>query len=152
MFLTGRTQVVHIKQSFSDPLEVISGVIQGSVIGPLLFLLYIDDMITTTSRETKVSLFADDAKVYARNPKILQSDINAICQFLDKRQLQLAPEKCQQITISKSSDKQDFYIGNHIVPHSAVVKDLGVTVSENLRWKEHINSIKLKASRRCNTY
>ena len=148
-FLTGRKQVVWMKQSTSTPLEVISGVPQGSVIGPLLFLIYIDDVSKISSDNTKVSLFADDAKIYSTDPLSLQNGLNSMCRFFEKRQLQLAPEKCEQITISKTSNKTDFFIDNTKVQQSSSVKDLGVTISGDLRWAEHVNNIKSKALGRC---
>lgn len=128
---------------------MISGVPQGSVMGPLLFILFIDDLTETISKTTKISLFADDAKIYGTNPKTLQHDINSMCTFLDNRQLQIAPDKCEHLTLSKKKNKHHFFIRSKEVHSSTSVKDLGVTISKDLKWTEHINNIKLKAFRTC---
>ena len=148
-FLTGRKQVVTIKQSFSSPLEVKSGVPQGSVIGPLLFIIYFDDLSRISSAATKVSMYADDAKVYSINPLSLQNDLDAMCRFFNRRQLELAPDKCEHVTVSKSARKNDFFIDHNKVRQSSSVKDLGIIVAGNLRWSEHVNDIKSRAFRRC---
>ena len=148
-FLTGRSQIVTIKQSLSEPVEVKSGVPQGSVLGPLLFILFIDDLASVTSPSTKISLFADDAKVYATDQSTLQNDLNSICDFLQKRQLQLAPDKCEHLTICKSTTNHQFFMDNTQVRCSTSVKDLGIMISANLTWVEQVNNINLKAFRIC---
>ena len=66
-FLSDRKQHVSIKQSISESRDVLSGVPQGSVMGPLLFLMYIDDVSKLASANTSICLFADDTKVYSTN-------------------------------------------------------------------------------------
>ena len=148
-FLKDRTQHVRINNSFSDFLEVISGIPQGSVLGPLLFLLYMDDITKITSDETKVSLFADDAKFYSNNPNALQNTLNKAYDFFQTRQLSLAQEKCEHITFSKNKQDQDFRITNTIIKKCSLVKDLGVFISSDLKWESHVNNIKLRAFQRC---
>jgi hypothetical protein len=148
-FLLKRDQVVTIKQSCSKPLEVKSEVPQGSVIGPLLFILYIDDLSSIKSAETEVSMFADDAKLFSSNPHSLQNDLGNLCRFFKKRQLELAPHKCEQLTISKSAHENDFYIDSKKIRYSSIVKDLGVTMTERLQWREHVTNIKSMAFRKC---
>ena len=63
-FLHGRTQSVRVGTYYSDPCDVISRVPQGSVLGPLVFLLFINDTVTIFSRDITVKLFADDIKIY----------------------------------------------------------------------------------------
>jgi len=63
-FLHGRTQSVRVGTYYSDPCDVISGVPQRSVLEPLLFLLFINDIVTIFSRDVTVTLFADDVKIW----------------------------------------------------------------------------------------
>ena len=148
-FLHGRNQRVNIRQSISSPLEIFSGVPQGSVMGPLLFLIYVDDITKVCSTDTDISLFADDAKVYSTSPQDLQISLNSIDRFLKSRQLTLAVEKCEKITFSKDDATNRFSIGSTQVREVASVKDLGITISNCLKWDEHINHIKSKAFQRC---
>ena len=81
-FLTDRTQRVTIKDTLSKSLKVLSGVPQGSVLGPILFLIYIDDVTKACLSNSTIALFADDAKVFFSNkPEGLQSSLNNIDMF-----------------------------------------------------------------------
>ena len=80
-FLSNHVQKVCVNSSFSDTLPVISGVSQGSVLGPLFFVVYIDDIVnlvcTSSSANTNdVFLYADDAKLFSRNAAQLQCDLD----------------------------------------------------------------------------
>ena len=80
-FLKNRKQFVRINNSLSDPTEVVSGIPQGSVIGPLLFILYMDDVNKVVSQFTTVSLFADDAKFSSTNSQDLQKTLDNVETF-----------------------------------------------------------------------
>ena len=137
-FITGRKQIVRINQSFSDPMPVLSGIPQGSVVGPLLFLVYMDDVTQVVSKFTKVSLFADDAKFYSNNSEDLQISLNNMCTFFEARQLNLAKEKCEHISFGKKKDNQDFTLSNIPVRHTPLIKDLGIFISSHLKSESHI--------------
>ena len=91
-FLAERIHKVTIGEAESCPMSVLSGVPQGSVIGPLMFLLYIDDISMLCSEKTSICLFADDTKLFSSDPKDLQKSLNAVSTFLKSRQLHLAEE------------------------------------------------------------
>ena len=148
-FLIGRVQRVAVGKSFSNILEVRSGVPQGSVLGPLLFLLYIDDVTRLCTPHTSISLFADDTKLYSTSPSHLQSDIDIVYDFLNKRQLDLALNKCETITISKTTESHPIRIGGTYLKETTVVKDLGIHITSTLEWREHITKIKNKALQKC---
>ena len=147
-FLVGRTQHVTLNQTISQPLPVTSGVPQGSVVGPLLFLLFIDDVTKLGTQRTKLSLFADDTKVYSTDVVDLQSVLHNLDDFFEKRQLCLAPEKCEVITFSKQSSKPQLLLGGTCLASTPLVKDLGVLISDNLKWYEHVQSLKNKSRQR----
>ena len=139
-FLVGRKQQVSVGKNLSKFLEILSGVPQGSVIGPLFFLIFIDD-ITTTSTHSKICLFADDTKIYSTNPVYLQKDLDELDLFFKRRQLRLAVEKCQKITFSKKDLSYPLKIGDSLLDDYKTVKDLGVFVTSNLKWNYHIQTI-----------
>jgi hypothetical protein len=148
-FLTSRQQQVCIRNATSTPLDVISGVPQGSVLGPFLFILFLDDMSNCiSSRNVRLALFADDSKLYSISSVDLQHSMNRISAWLEQHQLVLAPHKCAMLKIKKKAvvDQSVLNIGNHLVEEKLCFKDLGVFVSENLDWGKHIDTIYHKAS------
>ena len=146
--LYNRYQRVVIRDSISTQLKVLSGVPQGSVIGPLLFLIYIDDITSVCSNESSIYLFADDAKVFSTSPDDLQLTVNNISSFFKSRQLLVANDKCEKITFSKDNLIPEFTIDNHPLKEVDSVKDLGIFISNDLKWHLHINKIKSKAFQR----
>ena len=151
-FLTGRTQQVAITDKVSSSLSVLSGVPQGSVLGPLLFLIFINDISLCDSYlqpEGGVALFADDAKLFSHNNIKLQNSLNSTSHWLDNMQLNLAPHKCSNLPIKKPSltvNETQLSINSIPIPNSQCVKDLGILISKDLKWSNHINSISRSAS------
>ena len=151
-FLNKRTQSVCIGSSISNSLPVHSGVPQGSVIGPLIFLLYFNGVATpaaSSNATTQIRLFADDAKLFDENPFNLQLSLDNFVTWLDNHQLQIAPNKCFSISIPKVTPPltpPSFNIGNHILEYNPLIKDLGVYISDDLKWESHISKISRKAA------
>ena len=104
-FLSGRTQKVIIEWCSSDSVPVVSGVPQGSVLGPLLFLLFINDLPDKIVSNTR--LFADDCIVYRQinRPEdclILQEDLNSLAEWESKWGMAFHPQKCSVLSITRS--------------------------------------------------
>ncbi len=102
-FLTGRTQRVVVDGEASAPASVLSGVPQGSVLGPLLFLLFVNDI--TGGISSSVHLFADDCLIYREiNPQEdsvkLQKDLDNLVKWSDTWQMSFNTSKCYFMTIS----------------------------------------------------
>jgi hypothetical protein len=109
-YLTCRSQVVVVVGEQSSSLPVISGVPQGSVLGPLLFLIFIDEIASQISTDSKISLFADDIALYRSilsdvDYSILQSDVSAIVAWINSSLLSLQPAKCCYMLISRKKNK-----------------------------------------------
>ena len=107
VFLTGRVQHVRVGKSLSPPEPVLSGIPQGTILGPLLFLLYIDDLGGVLSEST-MKLYAGDSKVYRPSPGVsdclkLAEDLLRIQEWLDEWQLQLNLSKCTVLNVGHSS-------------------------------------------------
>ena len=149
-FLADRQQMVCINNSLSPPLAVHSGVPQGSVIAPFLFLLFINGIADgpCSSQSVDIRLFADDSKLFSNAPDDLQQAIDEADQWLSQRQLCLAPQKCAILKIKKASvtDSSQFYINSHSVKEVQQFRDLGILVSSDLKWSSHISSITHSAS------
>ena len=152
-FLSNRKQQVVLEGTKSDKDDVLSGVPQVTVLGPLLFLTYINDMPSHT--ESDVRLFADDSLLYREirntNDSIqLQEDLNALESWEKKWLMRFSPSKCNVISIPP---KNKAVIELHYTLHGQVLeqvdnaKYLGVTISNNLSWNKHIDNITAKGNR-----
>jgi len=155
-FLTDRTQQTRVGQSMSKISVIISGVIQGSCLGPVLFLLYVNDLIDVLSDDVIVKMYADDVKLYTNcmlsindiNPQ-LQSHLDKICRWAHEWQLPISYTKCNVLEIGKPSGAEYKMSSQTIVPVDNVV-DLGVTIDNKLKFSDHINRIVCKAHKRAN--
>ena len=144
-FLTGRTQQVVVNGHISDHTEVTSGVPQDSVIAPLLFLLYINnlpDNITST-----VKIYADDVLLYRSIDSIqdsiaLQQDLNTLQDWANKWLMVFNPSKYELIHITNKRNRQlsDYYIQNTLIKANSQVKYLGVTIDQHLTFNDHIKA------------
>lgn len=142
-FLTNRQQKVCIGQSDSAYISVTSGVPQGSVIGPLLFVIYINDIDTGLS--SNIIKFADDVKLFCSfqcervcqahivAPNPIQHDLDIISDWCSRWLLSLNAEKCSCLHIGHSNPSRDFKIGDSIVATSTVISDLGIYFTKDLK-------------------
>ena len=162
-FLENRTQSVlvegirsHSGRSTSGD-AVLSGVPQGTVMGPLLFLLFINDMPSVLDPSTCCRLFADDCLIYRsiRNPQdqaIFQSDLNALHNWGETWGLRFNASKCiiMHLDRSKSPPVRFYSLGGVTLISVSEAKYLGVTLSNKYgsrssQWKTHIHIISLSA-------
>ena len=132
-FLHGRIQNVVLDGESSTQSPVSSGVPQGTVLGPLLFLAYINELPDCISEDSRVHLFADDGVVYRvinnnDDATQLQQDLNALQEWEKKWLMELHPEKCQVLRITKRRNpvKFTYSIHNHPLEVVSSAKYLGV--------------------------
>ena len=150
-FLSGRTQKVIIEGCSSDSVPVVSRVPQGSVLGPLLFLLFINDLPDKIVSNTR--LFAYDCIVYRQinRPEdcfILQEDLNSLAEWESKWGMAFHPQKCSvmSITRSRSPVKYSYRLKGHVLDLQDSTKYLGVDIQSSLSWKTHIDRITKKSN------
>ena len=151
-FLSHRTQEVQLEGHKSTTADVLSGVPQGTVLGPLLFLLFINDLPEST--ESDARLFADDCLLFRpirnnRDTQILQNDLNSLEEWENRWQMAFHPEKCVVIRVSNKRKPINarYTIHEHMLQEVDSSKYLGVTISKDIRWDDHINTITAKANR-----
>jgi hypothetical protein len=154
-FLSDRRQRVVLGEFVSDWAEVTSGVPQGSVIGPLLFNLFINRLPRRIQSKSK--LYADDTKLMgpASNDEernVIQADLDNIVGWTDRALLRLNFEKCKVMHLGKNNSNYNYTIHDsvtnttHSLIKTAEEKDLGVVFSSNLKWSIHIDKITHKAN------
>jgi hypothetical protein len=152
-FLNNRKQQVVVEGESSYTAKVISGVPQGSVLGPSLFLFFINDLAQNIT--SKIRLFADDTIAYLTiksqdDAKTLQEDLNRLASWEDTWQMEFHPEKCQVIRITRNRTNvvnSSYYLHGHRLEIVEKTKYLGITICKDLRWNEHICNITNKANR-----
>ncbi|KAL8614243.1 hypothetical protein ACOMHN_026460 [Nucella lapillus] len=150
-FLQNRQQAVVVNGSCSEFVPVRSGVPQGSVLGPFLFLAYINDLpdnLTTNSR-----LFADDTAVYNRvcsthDQDVLQQDLHRLADWEMSWDMQFHPAKCNTLPVTRKRRPLQFnyQLHDHHLEVVDSAKYLGVTLQNKMDWEDHINSIWTKAN------
>ena len=152
-FLTDRTQQVILEGKKSNQSHVSSGVPQGTVLGPLLFLVFINDFLDYVSSE--IRLFADNALLY--RPIRSQDDVTSLQKDLENLQvwedrwfMSFNPDKCEVLRITnkrKNILETDYTIHGSTLRTADNAKYLGVTIQKsNLSWKPHINNITKRAN------
>ena len=156
-FLCHRQMRVAVDGEFSPKANVASGVPQGTVLGPLLFLLFINDLPLQVSLGTAVRLFADDCLVYrevgtAEDQAILQKDLAALESWSTKWGMRFNPSKCDTMTIdrSRSSLSRQYSLCGVTLKEVEQAKYLGIIINNKLQWGSHVDSVAGRASNTLN--
>ena len=157
-YLQNREQCVVIGNAMSGNCTVNSGVPQGSIIGPLLFVLFINDINENVSEGTNITLYADDTKIWREihskaDNIILQHDINTLNSWALVNKMRFHPSKCKVLPVSRKRqpklDKRFVYQLNNVnLVYCHTEKDLGVHVTSKLNYTDHCNKLYSKASAR----
>jgi hypothetical protein len=149
-FLSNRRQKVVLRSGSSRWENVISGVPQGSILGPILFLLYVNDIPSIVSSTAK--MFADDTKLYCPihdvgDCRTLQADLNKLTEWSKTWLLKFNETKCVVLRI-KQSLEYAYSLNGFPLQEVLQQKDLGVIISNNLLPHNHIHSIVKKSNQR----
>ena len=150
-FLTNRSQSVSINGVQSSTKCVLSGVPQGSILGPVLFLLYINDI--SSSVKSSLCLFADDCILYReiceeQDCWALQDDLNQLSLWSKTWQLNFNVKKCYHlgVTCKKVPTEFQYVLNGQPISRVSSAQYLGITETDNLCWNEYINNICKKAN------
>ena len=135
-YLANRTQAVKIGNCLSPESPVISGVPQGSIRGPVLFLLFINDIVDEFGSFLQVKLFADDVKIYVvindvPDTILLQDGLNKLHAWSVKWQLNLAANKCLVLHTGSTNPQCNYRIDQTLLPKTLDSLALGVTLTVN---------------------
>lgn len=154
-FLSNRRQCVRVEDAFSSWKPVTSGIPQGSVLGPVLFVIFINDLPEVT--ESFVEMFADDTKIYmplkneADSAK-LQQDIHNLTDWATKWQLRFNASKCKTLHLGNNNPQKSYVMKNEhdvltTLEKTELEKDLGINIDPSLKFSQHIEKQVNKANR-----
>ena len=158
-YLTNRSQFVLLNGKKSQKKEITSGVPQGSVLGPLFFLVYINDLPLHLNQQTENTLFADDSSLYTSNKQmssvnnILQDSLNKTLSWCNRNSMVIHPDKTKCMIIAPRQKQQlhkpvlSLTLGNKNIEQVNEHKLLGVTIDTCLTWNKHIEIMMKKLSR-----
>ena len=149
-YLTNRMQRVEANGTTSKWKEIKYGVPQGSILGPLLFLIYINDL-PLACKSLDVILFADDTNLTALNCDIedIEEDLHSLNNWLNANRLALNRKKSVQMNIGKTASITEFCLSDCVIDAKTVCKYLGILVDNKLSFQSHIDFVKQRLGKQC---
>jgi hypothetical protein len=147
-YLTGRTQKINLMGILSDITEVTSGVPQGSILGPLLFVIFTND-ISFLLTDCEISCYADDLKIFKRiendnDSLILQNNLDKLYKWTLDNGMTLNIKKCAIISFCKKKTGQrlfDYKINDETLKRTQYLRDLGLILDSSFSFKQHYDKI-----------
>ena len=155
-FLSNRIHCTQVGNAHSSFKHIRSGVVQGSCLGPLLFLIFINDIADNFNLPFKCKMYADDVKLYTEMKSVsdvlcFQSILNSVYSWSVNWQRSISSKKCNIVSIGKPticSPKYQYYLGHEHITMSVSMSDLGVLIDSSLCFSDHITNITGKAHQR----
>ena len=157
-YLTNRKFRIKIGQTYSTLADILAGVPQGSVLGPILFILFFNDIHSIISQRSTIGTFADDLTAWVISErttiirKELQLQLNSIQEWSSKWLMQVNVQKTNFLVIHRGNKNinLDLYYGNELVKYDPNPRFLGVTLDKNLLLNKHAEIITTRAQKRIN--
>jgi hypothetical protein len=135
-FLLDRTQKFRVGGHLSEDGKITSGVPQGTVLGPLLFIAYVDDIWRNIA--STIRLYADDCVIYKKinneDIEILQKDLDRLGEWAAQNAIKINPSKCRAFCFTRArvKDPLNYTLGDQLIPESSSCKYLGIILRSDL--------------------
>ena len=149
-YLTDRKQRTVLNGSISRSLPVTSGVPQGSVLGPLLFIIFMSDINSVNlSHESKLLLYADDILLYrpvtsGNDYQFLQEDIASLSAWCNSNHVTFNEQKCKSMVVSRKRKRcvlSALLLNGHHIEECNTIKYLGINLTSDLMWSRHVQLV-----------
>ena len=157
--LTNRSQAVCVEDELSSPMPVFSGVPQGSILGPVLFILYINDL-PSCIQFSNIMMYADDTVIYLSSTTTLDIELKLnldlvnLSQWLHHNKLVLNMKKTEFMTfgtrqrlVRQKCDETDISLNGQSIKHTDTFKYLGVVLDDTLSFNDHVDYVRMKVSK-----
>jgi hypothetical protein len=156
-YLTNRSQMCCVDEHFSSPSEINYGIPQGSILGPLLFLIYVNDLPNCVEN-SNIRMFADDTTLTASGKSIQQIESKINCDLINIKEwllgnkLSLNLTKTEylvigsQFNLNNLTSEPNIMIDNVPIKRVTKTKSLGIQIDQFLSWDNHLEEICKKAS------
>ena len=151
-FLSDRKMRVAVEGVYSPWAGVTSGVPQGTVLGPLLFLIYINELPDCVTEGTRLHLFAGYCLEYQvihshDDQVILDKDLTSLHKWSERWGMSFNPRKCDILQVSRGNPSSQFYqLGGEVLQKVSDAKYLGILISSDLSWDKHISDVAKRAN------
>ena len=144
--LTQRFHIVKCNAVLSKKLLVQNGLPQGSILSPLLFSVYLNDLLTKPLNST-VLAFADDLKLLGEPGQFLQGDLIEVASWSAKNYLPINDSKCECMHFGSKNPTLNYFINGAVIPNVNILRDLGLLVDSNLKFRSHRECVVSRALR-----
>lgn len=143
-YLCGRWKRVIVNNESTDWVEAVLGVPQGSVLGPLLFKIYISELPCLLS--STVLMYADDIKLISEDDRSLQTDLNMVKKWAEENGMVINSAKTKVMMLGKTAAETELLYGEEKLDYTLEMKDLGVIMDNKLKYHGHVNEIVRKSN------
>ena len=160
-YLSNGKQHCQANDHLSQPLEIVCGIPQGSILGPLLFLIYVNDL-PNCLKYTSCNMFADDTQIYTSSSNIdsiantLNEDLANVSDWMRANKLSLNASKTEYMVIGSHKRRHQtrggppITLGDNKIKRVKVTKSLGLMIDETLTWDEQVTLIRKKVNKGLN--
>ena len=156
-YLTNRKQRLRLNKTFSEWDRISTGVPQGSILGPLLFNIFLNDLFLFISKSS-LSNYADDSTLYTFRDNLkkikdnLRNSFDTVHQWFYENYLVLNPGKCHFMCLENNTENETFLFYNILMENSKEQIILGVTIDNKLNFKSHISELCKRLLRKLQLY